>query len=343
MVLSFLKVTEKLWFYLALFCGQNIFAIIGTFLGVIQNFGIKSFFYANLLSFFIFSPFFFHHFLKNFHFSKIIFIEQLKYSIPLLAYNIIYTGFYSVDRLCIQKFLGYEALGVYSLLWKFGSIFQIISIAMIDTAPILFFNAHKETNGNFLISKLITYFCIALTSFCLIAIVIARCTIAFAFPYKYFFLIQYLPLFFLPLVILEIARVLQIGFSLALKTIYIPILSLITLTIQIITLFFSYTYGICGILGSNSLTFLFYALLNYYVSSKIYTQNIIDYKKIISLCIFFSMYLVIINFLFMYSKPWYYLFLILSSWPIILWCSNIIAYEEKRWIKNIFFTHIKIV
>ncbi len=335
MVLSFLRVTEKLWLYLALFCGQNFLAIIGTLIGVIYNFGIKSFFYANLVSFFIFMPIFFHLFLKNCKFSKTIFKEQLIYSIPLLAYSVIYTGFSSVDRLCIQNFLGYEALGIYALLWKFGGIFQIVSIAMIDASPVIFYNAQKEENGNFLISKLITYFCIMLTSCCLLAIFVARCAIAIAFPYKYFFLINYLPLFFLPLIILEIARIVQTGFGLALKTFYVPILSLIALCVQTSTLFFLCSYNLPGILAGNALAFLFYAIISYYTCSKIYTHTIIDSKKIATLCILFIMYIITFNLLFIHTAPWYYSFILLTSWPFALLMSTIITSDEKKWLTNL--------
>src|SRR5581483_2278844 len=138
--------------------------------------------------------------------------------------------------LFIKKYIGYESLGLYGLLWRFGAIFQMAAIAMVDTWSILAYSAQKEHNGDSLLSKLITYYSTALTTINLYAIIIASFAIACFFPHNYYYLIYYLPTFFLPLLFIEIARVMQTSFGLSIKTMYMPLLSLVIVILQILFL-----------------------------------------------------------------------------------------------------------
>jgi len=277
--IAFIRLKENFWHYLLVFCGQSILTTLITFLGVVHGYGIISFFYATSLSLIIFAPFFFYILYHHHQYSLELFKQQMIYSFPLLLTSFIYMGFLSLDKIMIKYINGYDTLGTYSLLWRFGIIFQFFSMALVDAWPIVLYNAQKEESSHLIIARLIDYFCIALTSVCLIAIIIARCAISIAFPYKYYFLINYLPLFFLPLIFLEIARLFNAGFGLSQKTTYTIITSLITLVLQAGLLWNFITFGLWGIFIGNAIAFVCYMLINYFLSSRVYPHKIINLKK----------------------------------------------------------------
>lgn len=332
MVISFLRVQEKLLHYLFFYCGQSLIAVLLTVIGIHYHYGIKAFFYANLFSFFIFSPMFIYYFRNHWQFSVAVFKEQLCYSIPILCASLLYSNFFTLDRFFLKSLSDYETLGIYSLLWRFGAIFQIVSIALMDASPVLFFNAQKEKNSDYIITKMLSYFCIILTSFCLLAVAVARVAIEFIFPFKLHFLITYLPFFFFPLVIIEIARFLQISFGLSKKTFYMPLITIITLLVQSGLLYIFVPWGISGVLLANTCSFIVYALISYW-SSKKFTKVIIESQRILELCVYFMIYLVLLNSTFIGNMHWHYGLLIVASWIIPLWI-RIVTNDEKQWIKN---------
>lgn len=331
--LSFLRVQEKLWYYVLVFCGQNFLAVVGTLLAVNYNFGIKSFFYANFISFFVFIPCFIYLFIRYRYFSFAIFKEQISYSVPLLIYALIYISFFTTDKLLLKHYGGYEALGLYSLLWRFGGIFQMATIAMIDAWYIIVYNAQKEQNSNFIISKLITYYSVALTTCCLYVVVGARLIIELLFPVKYYYLITYLPFFFLSLLFIEIARVFQTAFGLSIKTFYMPVISLIIACLQAVLLFYFISYNIWGIFIANTIAFLGYALLSYWISQKAYHYQLISKEKIGKLLIVFTCCIGTLHCLFnKLFSIWYSIILVVIVWPILVWQFDILGLDEKEWI-----------
>ncbi|MGE0206217.1 MAG: lipopolysaccharide biosynthesis protein, partial [Candidatus Babeliales bacterium] len=332
LLLAYLRVKEYLWSYFFIFCGQSSLAIALTVMGIYTNQGINSFFYANCVSLIIFLPFFAYLFKNYLTFSFTIFKQQLIYSVPLLVYSFLYSFFFSIDRFFIKEYAGYEALGTYALLWRFGAIFQFFSIALIDASPVMLFNAQKEHNGNFLIAKFINYFCIAITSVCLIAIIGARIGIGLFFPEKYYFLISLLPLFFIPIIMLEVARILQFGINLSTKTIYGPLITSIGLSIQTFMLYILKDFNIHGILLANSISFALLCIIAYQLSSFIYSKAIFNPKKLSILISLFLGHTLLLQMLFYYNAPYFMLILPLASWIAALWHNNIIEQEEKNYI-----------
>ncbi len=331
LVLAYLRMREQLWLYCTVFCSQNLLAVALTVLGVHYGFGIKAFFYANCISFLLFIPWFIYLLTRYCAFSVPILKEQMYYSVPLLLNGILYVAFFSIDRFFIQRFWGYETLGMYSLLWRFGAIFQFFSIALMDAWPIVIFNAQKEKNGDILIAKLVTYVCLALTSGALGLIVIARYAIDYWFPYKYHTLIMYLPFFFVPITVLEVSRLLGAGFGLSRQTVYEPIIACMALVVQSLCLICFSFIGLWGILIGNTGAFLLYGFVRYRGSTNVYSHKIINIKDIIH-CMFYFMASVIgLQFIFLYAVQWYWIFLVGCTWLYVVWLS-IIEDNEKEWV-----------
>ena len=64
-----------------------------------------------------------------------------------------------MDKFFLKGSGGYEALGIYGLLWRFGGIYQMVTIAMIDAWVVVAFNAHKQQMA-IIISTMMMYYAI---------------------------------------------------------------------------------------------------------------------------------------------------------------------------------------
>lgn len=340
--LAYIRMQEKLVLYTVFSVGQNLLAILGTVVGLHFNWGIDAFFYANLISYMLFFPCIIYVLINNNSYCFSLFKEQLSYGLPLLIYALIYALLFSIDKMCIQHYLGYEILGLYALLWRFGSIFQMLAIAMIDAWYIVLYNLQKEENADPIITKLIRYYALVLAS-CALAITYASIlAIKLIFPLKYQHCVHYIPFFFIPLLLIEIARLFQTAFGLSTKTFYMPFLTAITCALQLILVRWSLSYGIWGVLFANAVAYLWYILSSYLLSYYAYPQQLIDIQKIAVLLLNVVLNVGLCSYFF---SEHYWLFISVSSllWPSMCWYSGLITDDEKEWLvergKN-FYTEI---
>lgn len=334
-ILAYLRGHEKLVKYMVFFCGQNLLAILFTLGGVFYGFGVSSFFYANALSLVIFSPFFIYLFFSYLSYSWIIFKQQILYSLPLLFHSLLFTSFFTVDRFFIKYYSGYETLGLYSLLWRFGSILQFITIALMDAWPIVAFNAQKEKNGDFLLSRLTTYLCALLTTLSLGIIACSSCAIGLFFPVKYQVIVTYIPLFFVFVLLLEASKVFTAGFILSAKTMYTPLLTGVALGIQTLLFFFINDYGLWGFLVINSCALIMLSVMYYSVGCYVYSPNIFNVSRVIKIAGCFFVYAAMSQIFLLVKAPWHYWIFLLMSWLPALWVFVGIEDDEKQGLFNI--------
>ncbi len=328
LVLAYIRMQEKVVSYLVFFCGQNIIATILTLIGISLGYRIKALWYGNAFSFFIFLPVFAKLFWNYRFYSYSIFKEQLNYSLPLVIYSFMYASFFSVDRLYLQKVHGYEMLGVYALLWRFGALFQFVAIALIDAWPLLIYNAQKEQNERILIAQLMRYFILALVTIGIFTVLGSFVGIMLFFPHKYHFLLKYLPGFFIPLIFLEIARVFQAGFTLSTKTAYIPVLGIGALATQISLLILTGSFNMWGIFLANSACFFLYGSCSFYLSNREY-QTSFSFRWFIKLIVLLFFHLTLIECCIFTHVHYLFYFLVVLIWPISLFMSHIIAPHEQ--------------
>lgn len=334
--LAYLRVREKVWVYFAVFAAQGIGAILLTMFGVHNGYAIDAYFYANCFSYILFLPGFLYLAFRYFSFSTTLMKEQIYYGVPLVLHTLMYHSFFSVDRFIIKQTAGYELLGLYSLLWRFGTLFQFFAISLFDAWPIIMLSAQKEKKSDYLLMQLTTYCGIALLTGCLALVVFTRCLLGYAFAYKYQCLIQYLPLYFLPMALLECARMFQGASVLSGKTRTIPLLSFIALAVQIGTIYALQSYELWGVFAGNIIAFSLYALLSGLYSSRLYHTSIIDAARIIKLLLLFLIYICALQYI-CCRIHWLYCVLLLISWPVALWLLNIIGAAEKNWFTKVAF------
>ncbi|MBI2775498.1 glycosyltransferase [Candidatus Dependentiae bacterium] len=328
LVLAYHRMKERVTVYLILFCSQNIIATVLTLFGIWAGYKFKALWYANMFSLFLFIPLFFKIWMRYRIYSLQIFKQQLSYSTPLLLYSFIYTSFISLDRWYIQNYLGFEQLGVYALLWRFGALFQFAMIALMDTWPLLIFNAQKEANGLQLIAQLTRVFLLTIGTIGLCGIIGSHFGILFFLPQNYHFLIIYLPSFFIACVALEMARVLQAGFGLTTKTHYIPLIAVAIIPFQSFLLFLAINLGLWGVFFANIFSFFIYGCLSFFMSNKLFptTFSWRAYYKIVS-SFFFSAGILQIAAL--NGASFIQIIFISLLWPTLIFLTNSIDRGER--------------
>ena len=329
--LAYLRTHEYAITYMILFLLQTTIACILTIIGIQRGYHLHAFFLSTTISILVFIPFFGYLLKHNFNFSVQLIKEQFTFSFPLLIYSIFYMGFFAIDRWYLTK-AGLEQLGIYSILWRFGSIFQFITVGMSDAMPIVLFNAQEEENANSLVPQLMRIFCIVLASLGLCIIGASIVAIQFFLPAKYCYLITYLPFFFYSLIIFELARFFQMGIALANKTYYNPFIALLILAIQLGVLHLGSFFGLKGLFISNGISFLIYCFVSFKISSKYYIFML--NARFVGLILFILTLLIILfNQLIFLIQPMIAFFIIFAIWCLAVWTITI-SQEEQLWIKK---------
>lgn len=320
-VVSLLRTQEKLGWYLVLFCGQNIFSSLGSFVGIYYGFGNIAFFYATLYSLLIFIPIFILLHLRYHTIDMHMLKEQCVYAVPLLLFTIINVSIFAVDRFFIKFYIDSTANGIYGILWRFASIFQILATAFIDAWPNIIFNACQYNNQKVL-QQLARYALYFLLFSCLATLAFSHSLFAWCIPTRNQALLLYLPSLFCSLLLYELGRLFQTGCLLAKRTVLIPWIGIFCLAIQCIgyyiCLYIKIPITLWHILCINNLAFACYAVLSLCYSNVTYANNLFEHKKLISILLLFLVYCGILQYLMQYADYWYFSLALLFSWPIVI-------------------------
>lgn len=329
-LLAYLRVREFLWFYMACVITQSLVALGLTLIGVVYGYGLTAFFYANGLSYCMFVPIFLYLMSRYVSYDWKLGKEQALYTIPLVVNSIVFMGFFTIDKLFIHSTGGYEVLGLYALLWRFGSLFQFCSIALYDAWVLLIFNAHKEHNNHFIIACLTNYVYMLLATGVMVSIPVTTCAVTTFFPLGYQQIAMYAPIFFVALAFFELSRMLGAGFGLAATTTLMPLCALCGLVFQagIISVF---TGGLVGIMMGNALAFLLHGMLRHRYGTKVHPYPIVDVPCITKITVLLLGYAAFFQVLLLCASPWYGLVLVSCTWPCAVWLV-LIKDEEKEWV-----------
>lgn len=332
---SYIRAQEYFYYYLALTLLQSISSSLLT-LFLLYHYGIAAFFIATIGITSLFVPFFVHILKQHWYFSWPLFKQQCIFALPLLAYGFIYTEFFCLDRSIAQLKYGFELVASLGFLYRFGQIFQFISIALIDAWPFLIFNAQKEADNKNLISRLITYACGTLLTIN-IGLICASCLcIQWFMPIRYHHTLTAMPFFFCFLALIEIARIFQTEFQLQNKTFYILCTSGSTLLLQGLFLYYAAGNTLQSICVAQCASFSMYVLLNYIGTYYLSSAPLYEYKKLCSLFTLFFCYIILLTMAIQYSML--IVCCIGISWPVTLWFTSYFSKEEKLILKNYFYS-----
>lgn len=346
-IITFLRVQEKLGWYMILFCSQNILFCAGTFIGIWHGYKLHAFFGATAASLFLFLPLFVYLLYRYHSCSFSLACQQLWYSTPLLFYGIINVSFFMVDRFFIQHFTPDQHLaGTYAILWRFGSIFQILALSLVDAWPNIIFKAHHEAPGSTLARSLINYYASFLLFASLATLACSQILFRLYMPQSSQSLCIYLPLFFISLTLYELARLLQSGLTLTKKTAPVPALGMFCLFLQLASFAWCYTYlsviMMPHIIMCNICIFIIYGCISAYWSArtykKVYGSQLFDKNSLMRMTALFMIACAFIQIAFKYSA----LFscsiscILVALWPlsVLAFCLNS---HEKEYLAAFLF------
>ncbi len=333
-VTFFAQIREQLKEYMLLYCAQSFLALGLALTSLRYGYGLSSLFWANGISYLLCTPALVTILSQSGPFEKQAAHEQLSYGMPLMAYNMVYMLLFAVDRWYLATTFGYEMVGLYAVLWYFGRMFVYATMALYDASPMLFYNAQHEQEGMYIMARVIRYVTLLYVTGALMVVPCAYVILSNFLP-LYAHLVWYVPLFMVPLLLVETGRFWQTGFMLATKTNLIPAISLITLMVQLALLYTFGHFGLPGVMCANGIAFGCYALMNGMGSAYVYNKALFDGYRLLVLFGLYAIY----NLLFWYALysylPILSMFLIGLTWPAALWFSGVMLDDEKAHILQI--------
>lgn len=259
-LLSYLRAQERPATAMLFFAAQGLTAVALTVWGVHKGYGIRAYFFATLSSAALFFPLFTVLAWRHTIFCKKTLMAQLSYSSPLAINSCIYAAFFIVDRLILKKYSGFDILGEYALLWRFGALFQFFSLSLCEAAPLIFFNTEHERDSKDLARTLFFILLGIVTLGCIAAIIGSHFLLNVNFLSQAHSLKKSLLLFFLPCYLIEIARLMHIYLALCNNTKLLPLFSCAALILQIILLVATKKMQLLGVFIANSCAFSLYLL-----------------------------------------------------------------------------------
>lgn len=334
-VTSFYQIREHIKEYMLLYCSQSLLSLLIVFLSLTWGFGVSSLFWANSVSYLLCLPILVLLFTQSGSWSQESLIEQLRFGLPLLAYNILYMLLFAVDRWYLAAQYGYQMSGLYAILWYFGRLFVYGTLALYEASPILLYNAQHEPDGNQIITRTIKFITLIYVTGALMITPCAYVMLTKFMP-QHQELLKYVPLFITPLLLVEVGRFWQAGFNLATKTHYIPFISLVTLLIQLGGLYLFGSLGLQGVIYANGLAFLSYALMNAIGSTLTYHHELFDVRQIATLFALFIAFNLFLWYSCTTHLPLVYMCVAALVWLPSLWVFGFFSTEEKRYILQIF-------
>lgn len=333
-VTSFYQIREHIKEYMVLYCGQSFLSLVIVVISLSWGLGVSSLFWANSVSYLLCLPTLVLLYAHSGSWSQEFLIEQLRFGLPLLAYNILYMLLFAVDRWYLAAHYGYQMSGLYAILWYFGRLFVYGTLALYEASPILLYNAQHESDGNQIIARTIKFITLIYVTGALLVTPCAYVMLTKFMP-QHQQLLRYVPLFITPLLLVEVGRFWQAGFNLATKTHYIPFISLATLLIQLGGLYFFGPLGLQGVMYANGLAFLSYAIMNGIGSALTYHTELFDVRQIATLFALFTVFNLVLWYVCTTQFPLMYMLIAALAWLPALWVFGFFSLDEKQYILQI--------
>lgn len=333
LVLAYYRMHERVWIYATLFFMQSVGALGATMIGLWYGYGLLAFFYANIGASLCMMPLYARLLYRYRAWSYSLLKQQLWYSIPLCAYAFLYSCLYTVDRFYIQSYAGgFETLGLYGLLWRFGALFQMCAVALADAWIILISDIARNHDKNKILPSLIVYYSALLMSGGIASIIISYGVISCMFPFSYHAILSELPIFFMALTFVELARVASTGLLITKRTISMPMITASILGMQMLFYVGISACTLHAIIAANAIAFSVYILFMAYASS-VYAESTLFKRAMLGkLSVMFGGYVVCCYLLIHHTSMWYTFCVLGLSWPGALYAIGLFSLKDITWI-----------
>lgn len=213
--------------------------------------------------------------------------KQLKYGIPLVIANLAIFVIVSSDRYFLKAFAGMENLGIFSVSYKFASIFTFLVLTPFSIAwgPFMFSLAReKKAQENFAVITQV--FLIIACLFFLGISIFSKEIMLFMVDKKFMPALKFIPLITAGLITEGFSHICSIGLHLKGKSNYLATINWITALICLIAnYFFIRIWGMFGAAYSILLVRVILISMQFFISQRLYPIKY-NYAKMIKILIF---------------------------------------------------------
>ncbi|KIH75472.1 Membrane protein involved in the export of O-antigen and teichoic acid [Geoalkalibacter ferrihydriticus] len=220
----------------------------------------------------------------SFSFSVEKFKAMLAYSLPLIPAGLCMFAIHYSDRFFIQKYVGLESLGIYSLGYKFGMI-----ISILVTQPIFRiwntqrYEIAKSADADIVFGRMFTYILFAFLGAGLVISTLIDEIIGIMAPAQYQGAAAVVALIVCGYILFGCASFTQLGMFINYKTKYVAYINFATALLNVVmNLVLISRFGIMGAAVSTMLTFFSLAFLSYLVSQKLLPVKY-EYLRVVKL------------------------------------------------------------
>ena len=274
-ILSYIQVQKKSILYTIISVSRLIIALILNIVFIVYlKMGVSGVLWSSIISAALSFLYLFILYTRKigFSFSKAIAIEMTKYSIPLVPTTIFMLLLHFGNRYILKMYLSLEAVGVYSLGYKFGFVVQfLIAVPFYQIWAPYRFELDKENKAKKLYPKILTYYCLATVSFCLVMSVLIRDILRFMVGPAFWEAYKVVPLIAFGYVILGLTYVFETGILIRKKTYLNAIAAGIAALVCLASNFYLIPLmGMMGAAWATMISFLVLAALTYIFTIKLY-------------------------------------------------------------------------
>ena len=288
---SYFIVQKKSKYFVYANTGQVFFnSITNLVLVVYFNLGVYGFVLGNLVTGAVFNIFLLVWVLSKIEikFDTQLALKMLKFSSPLAVSVLCVAGIHNLDRFFLRSFLSLEAVGLYSLAYRFP--FQLYTLFAMSFSRIFkgatIYSIAKADDSSYQFAKITTYYMLVtgyvLYCLCIFSHLILKILAAPEYINAY----RYLPVISIGVWIYGLHGCISYVVFLTKKSYLFLINNLIALSVNIITnILFIPIFGIMGAAFSTTLTYTCYSVLAVFIFNKKYPVKV-ESKKLL---IFFTL------------------------------------------------------
>ena len=315
--------------------------VISVYLIVVQNLGIESVLYAQLigeiLSFIVVLPSMMKQMELNF--NVLILKEALKFGLPLIFSTLAINLLNGSDRYMLKFLAGEKAIGLYELGYRVSSILNMLIVTPIGISLLpAAYKMYKQQGDKNYYSSLLTYLTIGMVWAGISLAFFGNDIIKiFALNSDYYPASDVVPIIILSFVFFGLSMVSSLGMYLTGKTVFVAVITFFSALLNIaLNYIFIPEFGMMGAAVNSTISFFILFVLSSVIANRYYSIPF-EFMKVFILISAGVLLFIGINSLEMILTTLVFISLrivCIIAFPIIIYNSNVLSRNEKMQIVN---------
>lgn len=272
------------------------------------------------------------------HFSIAKFKEMLRFGLPLIPSQFGAFIVHLSDRFFIKEYCSIADTGLYSLGYRFGAIpGNFISGPFNQIFQPRRLELYKQDNSEYIFGRIFTYFLFLMIIAGLIVSVLTKDILMIMADERFWSAYQIVPIIVLATTIFSFHYHLNMGIIISKKTKYLAYINASNgLIVLILNFLLIPKYGVFGAAYATLLAFIYKISLTYYFSSKFFKISFehIRIAKLIIVAVIIYAFLHFLSINSAYISICVKLFIIIISFPLILYMTLFFTDNEKHRISD---------